>query len=343
MIMGAITLATKFIESTPIPDPLVRAGIAALCGRTHRKLASQGDAANRAFALSTAALPIAEHVEDANAQHYEVPAAFFDLVLGPQCKYSCCLFRSPGDDLAAAEEQALAETAAHAGLADGQSILELGCGWGSLSLWMARHYPGSRIVAVSNSRSQREFIEGRARAEGLTNLAVITADMNGFTPDRRFDRIVSVEMFEHMVNWRRLLERVRAWLAEDGRFFMHVFTHSRAPYRFDHNDKTDWIAQHFFTGGIMPSHDFIREFGDVLAVEEDWRWSGTHYRETARLWLENFDDNAGAIRAIMTEVYGKDAALWQRRWRLFFLATEGLFGYGDGDVWGVSHYRLRAA
>ena len=341
--MNAIMLATKLIESAPIPDPLVRLGIAALCGRTHRKLTSKGPVANRDFAQLTAALPIAEHVEDANAQHYEVPAAFFDLVLGPQRKYSCCLFKSATDDLAIAEEQALAETAAHAGLADGQSILELGCGWGCLSLWMARHYPATRIVAVSNSHSQRAFIEAKARAEGLDNLTGVTADMNAFTTNTRFDRIVSVEMFEHMVNWRLLLGRVRSWLANDGRFFMHVFTHSRAPYRFDRSDKSDWIAQHFFTGGIMPSHDFIREFDDVLRVEQDWRWSGRHYRDTARLWLKNFDGNAGAIRTIMEDVYGSDAGLWQRRWRLFFLATEGLFGYGQGNVWGVSHYRLTPA
>ncbi len=339
--MGAITLATRFIETAPIPDPLIRLGIAALCWRTHRKTSAQGPSANRDFARSTADLPIAEHVDDANAQHYEVPASFFEIVLGPQRKYSCCLFHNPGDSLALAEEQALAETAAHAGLADGQSILELGCGWGSLSLWMARHYPASHITAVSNSSSQRAFIESTAQGEGLSNLTIVTADMNGFTPDRTFDRIVSVEMFEHMVNWRRLLERVRSWLKEDGRFFMHVFTHSRAPYRFDHNDKTDWIAQHFFTGGIMPSHDFIREFADVLTVEQDWRWSGTHYRDTARLWLKNFDENADAIRVIMADVYGRDAALWYRRWRLFFLATEGLFGYSNGDIWGVGHYRLK--
>ena len=341
--MGAITLATRFIESTPIPDPLIRLGIAALCARTYRKLSFQDAAANRIFAESTVALPIAEHADDANAQHYEVPAAFFDLVLGPQRKYSCCLFRTPEDDLATAEEQALAETAVHADLADGQSILELGCGWGSLSLWMARHYPTSQIVAVSNSRSQRAFIEGRARSAGLTNLTVMTADMNSFATDRRFDRIVSVEMFEHLANWRLMLKRVRSWLKDDGRFFMHVFTHSGAPYRFDHNDKTDWIARHFFTGGIMPSRDFIREFADILAVESDWYWRGTHYRDTARLWLKNFDANAHSIRAIMTEVYGKDAVLWQRRWRLFFLATEGLFGYGGGAIWGVNHYLLKAA
>jgi cyclopropane-fatty-acyl-phospholipid synthase len=341
--MNAITLATGLIERTPVPDAVVRLGIAALCERTNRKLVAAGATANRAFAAATAALPIAEHTADANTQHYEVPAAFFQTVLGPQRKYSCCLFRSPDDDLAAAEEHALAETAAHADLADGQTILELGCGWGSLSLWMARHYPAARIVAVSNSNSQRELIAWTAQTEGLSNLTVWTADMNTFDAAATFDRIVSVEMFEHMVNWRRLLARVRSWLKPDGRFFMHVFTHDRAPYRFDHRDEEDWIAQHFFTGGIMPSHGFIREFADVLSVEQDWRWSGTHYRDTARLWLKNFDDNAGAVRGILADVYGKDAALWLRRWRLFFLATEGLFGHADGNVWGVSHYRLKPA
>jgi cyclopropane-fatty-acyl-phospholipid synthase len=167
--------------------------------------------------------------------------------------------------------------------------------------------------------------------------------MNAFAPCETFDRIVSVEMFEHMLNWRRLLGRVRSWLKPDGRFFMHIFTHDRAPYRFDHRDKEDWIAQHFFTGGVMPSHAFIREFADILAVEQEWRWSGTHYRDTARLWLKNFDDNIDAVRCILAEVYGRDAGLWLRRWRLFFLATEGLFGHADGNVWGVSHYRLKPA
>ncbi|MGN6571372.1 MAG: SAM-dependent methyltransferase [Pseudolabrys sp.] len=341
--MNAIMLATGLIDRAPVPDSVVRLGITALCDRTNRKLAAAAASANRDFAVSTALLPIAEHVADANAQHYEVPAAFFEAVLGPQRKYSCCLFRSPDDDLAAAEENALAETAAHADLADGQTILELGCGWGSLSLWMARHYPAARIVAVSNSNSQRDFIQRMASARGLTNLTVRTADMNAFEPGETFDRIVSVEMFEHMLNWRLLLSRVRSWLAPNGYFFMHVFTHDHAPYRFDHRDKEDWIAQHFFTGGVMPSHGFIREFADVLDVEQDWRWSGAHYRHTARLWLKNLDDNADVVRGIMADVYGKDAVLWQRRWRLFFLATEGLFGHADGKVWGVSHYRLKAA
>ncbi|MBI1201215.1 MAG: methyltransferase domain-containing protein [Rhodopseudomonas sp.] len=339
--MAAIALATRLIERSAIPDPVVRWGIGALVGRTHRKLSALPRSTSRDFAQATAMLPIAEHTADANAQHYELPAEFFDLVLGPQRKYSCCLFDGAGDDLATAEERALAETAAHAGLADGRMILELGCGWGSLSLWMARRYPASRIVAVSNSNTQRIFIEQQMRRDGLTNLTVVTADMNTFAPSAMFDRVVSVEMFEHMVNWRRLFGRVRSWLKSEGRFFLHVFTHSHAPYRFDHRDDADWIARHFFTGGIMPSHDFVREFSDCFAVEREWRWSGRHYAQTARCWLANFDRQAEAVSRIMSGVYGEDAELWFRRWRLFFLATEGLFGYRDGGVWGVSHYHMQ--
>lgn len=339
--MVAVALATRLIERTPIPDPLVRCGIGALVGRTHRRLSALPPATNRDFAAATAALPIAEYTADANEQHYELPAEFFELVLGPQRKYSCCLFDDPGADLAGAEERALSETASHAGVADGQAILELGCGWGSLSLWMARRYPASRIVAVSNSHAQRVFIEQQARRDGLTNLSVVTADMNTFAPTGVFDRVVSVEMFEHMVNWRRLLGRVRSWLKDDGLLFLHVFTHSHAPYRFDHRNKADWIAQHFFTGGIMPSHRFVREFSDCFAVEQEWRWSGHHYARTAQCWLANFDRQTEVIRRIMIRVYDDDAELWQRRWRLFFLATEGLFGYRGGGVWGVSHYRMQ--
>src|SRR3569832_1772145 len=275
--MNAITLATGLVERTPIPDSVVRLGIAVLCERTNRKLAAATATVNRDFAASTVSLPIAEHVADANTQHYEVPAAFFEAVLGPQRKYSCCVFNSLGEDLAAAEERALVETAAHAGLADGQAILDLGCGWGALSLWMARHYPMARILAVSNSHSLREYIARKARTEGLTNLYVVTADMNVFSPKVTFDRIVSVEMFEHMLNWRRLLGRVRSWLKPDGRFFMHVFTHDHAPYRFDHRNTENKNTQHNKTNNNKPSQSNKNKNTNILAGEEDWRWSGTHY------------------------------------------------------------------
>lgn len=339
--MNLVALATRAVERAPLPDRLTGLGIDYLVGRTRRRLARADAAAEAAFAAGMADYPIALHTDAANAQHYEVPAAFFGAMLGPHRKYSCCLYTDAAQTLAGAEAAALAETAAHAGLADGQRILELGCGWGSLSLWMAQRLPAARITAVSNSRSQRVFIEGEAARLGLGNLEVVTADINDFAPQGRFDRVVSVEMFEHMANWRGLLGRVRDWLVPDGRLFLHVFTHRSQPYRFDHADRADWIAQHFFTGGVMPSHTLIRHFPDLFTVEQDWRWSGMHYRRTALDWLANLDANTDRVREILAPVYGADTALWVRRWRLFLLATAGLFGHADGEEWGVSHYRLR--
>ncbi|HEY5797269.1 MAG TPA: cyclopropane-fatty-acyl-phospholipid synthase family protein [Bosea sp. (in: a-proteobacteria)] len=329
-------------EALPVPDAVSRMVIASLVGRTDRSLAiGPGNAAG--FARDMADVPIALHADAANAQHYEVPAAFFERVLGPRRKYSCSYYADPGDSLAKAEETALALSAEHAGLADGQEILELGCGWGSLSLWMAERYPQARIVSVSNSASQRAFIEERARRRGLGNLRVITADMNDFAIEERFDRVVSIEMFEHMANWRALLERVHGWLKPNGRLFIHVFAHAQGCYRFDVGDGADWIAQHFFTGGIMPSAALAYQFPDLFTVEDEWRWNGDHYRRTAEQWLANFDSNLSVIEPILRKVYGDDAPLWRRRWRLFFLATSGLFGHAAGASWGVSHYRMRPA
>jgi cyclopropane-fatty-acyl-phospholipid synthase len=329
-------------ERVPLPDLVIRAAIQRLCSRTATRLAT-GNAENDAsFADEMAARAIAEHADAANAQHYEVPAAFFGRVLGPNRKYSSCFYKEPASTLQEAEEEALRQTVAHADLADGQSILELGCGWGSLSLWMARQFPNSEVVAVSNSNSQREYIESEALKRGLNNLRVVTADMNEFDPRQKFDRIVSVEMFEHMMNWRELMSRVRSWLTPEGRFLMHIFTHRAGAYLFDRADREDWIAQHFFTGGVMPSHHLVRQYADIFAVEKEWRWSGTHYQRTALDWLSNFDAHRDEIEATFRTVYGNDTALWMRRWRWFFLATAGLFGYADGSEWGVSHYRMKA-
>ncbi len=340
--MSLIATTIRTVERLPLPDTVSLAGIHFLVARTRARIAT-GIHDERAFARDMQNFAIAEYAADANAQHYELPAGFFALVLGPHRKYSSCLYPEGTRDLAGAEGAALAETAAHADLADGQRILELGCGWGSLSLWMAEHYPTSHITAVSNSRSQRAYIEGQARAKGFHNLSVITADMNTFRTENRFDRVVSVEMFEHMANWHELLQRIRGWLLPDGQLFIHVFSSRQAPYRFDHRDEADWIARNFFTGGIMPSRTLIRQFEDFFTVEEEWWWNGRHYERTARQWLRNFDDNRRAIDQILKDVYGEDAALWARRWRLFFLATIGLFGHADGTEWGVSHYRLKPA
>ena len=337
--MNLVSLGTAAVERMALPDAITRAGVSFLVGRTARRMASQ-TGADGPFAAAMAAQPIAVHTQDANIQHYELPAEFFERVLGPHRKYSSCLYADGADTLAAAEARSLAETAVHAGLENGQRVLELGCGWGSLSLWMAERYPASQITAVSNSRTQRTTIERLAAERGLRNLTVVTADMNSFVAGDVYDRVVSVEMFEHMANWTALLARIRGWLAPRGHLFLHVFTHCTAPYRFDHFDPADWIARHFFTGGLMPSHGLIRCFPEHFTVEAEWRWSGTHYQRTALDWLANYDRHEARITELLTQTYGADAGLWRRRWRLFFLATAGLFGHDGGREWGVSHYRL---
>jgi cyclopropane-fatty-acyl-phospholipid synthase len=341
--MSLVPAAIHAAERLAWPDLVTRAGIGLLVGRTRGSLAREAGPDDREFAAAMAARAIAEHCAAANGQHYELPPEFFGLVLGPRRKYSCCLYPDGVETLAEAERAALDETIRHAALADGQRILELGCGWGSLSLTLAERFPAAEIVAVSNAAAQGAHIRRQARTSGLANLTVVTADMNAFAAEGRFDRVVSIEMFEHMANWRALLGRIRTWLAPDGRLFVHVFSHRSRPYRFDHDDPADWIARHFFTGGIMPSHGLIRQFQENFAVEEEWRWSGRHYARTALDWLANFDARRPAVEAVLRPVYGADAPLWQRRWRLFFLATAGLFGHAKGGEWGVSHYRLSPA
>ncbi|MBI1406879.1 MAG: methyltransferase domain-containing protein [Caulobacter sp.] len=339
--MNLLKTAINAAESLPAPDAIRRAAISWLVEKQRLDLLGLPESLASEFARDMRGRPIAEHTDAANEQHYEVPAEFFHLVLGPRLKYSSCLYDGDVRTLAQAEDRALAVTCEHAGLADGQDILELGCGWGSLSLWMAARYPNARIVSVSNSNGQREYIEAQARARGFTNLRIITADANSFEPDGDFDRVVSVEMFEHMANWDLLLGRVRGWLRPEGRLFLHVFSHRAQPYRFSHEDQDDWIGKYFFTGGFMPSHDLIRDFSDLFEVEADWKWNGTHYQRTALDWLANMDREDLAVRRIMKATYGPDAGVWRRRWRLFFLATAGLFGHRDGQEWGVSHYLLK--
>lgn len=342
--MSLVNAAIRQLQDAPFPDFVTRPAIDSLVSEARKRLDRDGPHDSGAFAADMASRAIAEHTDAANDQHYELPPQFFEICLGARLKYSCCLYPTGTETLDQAEEAALAETCEHAGLADGQSILELGCGWGSLSLWMAERYPKARITAVSNSHGQRGYIEGEAKARGLTNLTVITCDMNDFRPPtpngERYDRIVSVEMFEHMANWRGLLTRAHGWLKPEGRMFIHVFTHRDAPYRFDHTDSGDFIAQHFFTGGVMPSHELIGRFPDLFTVEQDWVWNGVNYARTANDWLANMDGNADRVMELMVQTYGADAKLWVRRWRRFYMATAGLFGNDGGRTWAVSHYRL---
>jgi cyclopropane-fatty-acyl-phospholipid synthase len=339
--MSLVTLGTSLAERRSLPDAVIEAGVNVMAGRARRWLRS-GKAKPAAAVLEIMARgPIAYRSDQASRP--ELPADFFGLVLGPRRKHSCCRYEGRDSTLAEAEDLGLETTAAHADLRDGQLVLELGCGWGSLSLWMAEQYPASRITAVSNSDSQREYILAQAAARGLTNLRVVTADMNDFTIGQSFDRIVSVEMLEQMTNWQVLLQRIRGWLRQDGRLFIHVFCHRTTPYIFDPANREDWIARHFFSGGILPSHDLLSLATKDLAIEAEWRWSGGHYARTIRDWLKNFDRNETAITEMFQPVYGGETEVWKRRWRLFFLAAAGLFGHEGGSEWGVSHYLLRPA
>ena len=333
----------EWTEQGRVPDAMIRAGIRRLCRQRLKDVeASDIEASARRLQEFVAMMdqgPVAPVPELANEQHYEVPAAFFDTVLGPHRKYSCSHWNDSTASLEQAEEAALQITCERAGIRDGMSVLDLGCGWGSLSLWIARHYPSSRVIAVSNSNPQRRFIEAEARRKGLDNLTVITADMNHFGAPGRYDRIVSVEMFEHMRNYRELFSRIHDWLNPDGRFFMHIFCHRSTPYEYLDQGDSDWMSRHFFSGGIMPSDDLPLHFQDRLQLIGRHRWNGRHYERTANAWLENLDARREAVMPVLEKTYGPEqAAKWFQRWRIFFMACAELFAHDGGREWFVSHY-----
>jgi len=336
-------LAIDLMERGWLPDRVVRAGIRRLLAQRLDTLASRDEAERDALLERLQCGPIAVQTDAANAQHYELPAVFFERVLGPHLKYSSGLWPAGVTDLGAAEAAMLQLSCNHAALEDGMGILELGCGWGSLTLWMAEHFPRARILAMSNSCSQREWIMTACRQNGLSNVECVTADINEFDPGRTFDRIVSVEMFEHVRNYRRLLERTGRWLRPGGKLFVHVFAHHAWPYLFGSDHDDDWMGRYFFTGGTMPSHGLLPGMAEpFLALDAEWRLDGLHYQRTLESWLQRQDRERDQILPIFRSTYGADAERWFQRWRVFFMACSELFGYREGREWGVSHYRFAA-
>lgn len=328
-----------------LPDAAIRFGIRRLLKeRLETEHANNEAAWRRAHEERMEAwrqAPVAIEADLANEQHYEVPADFFGLVLGARRKYSCCHFNYPEDTLDQAEEASLALACERAELEDGQRVLELGCGWGSLTLWMAEKYPNSKITAISNSASQRAYIERMARERGFNNLTVKTVNVASFSTDNRFDRVVSVEMFEHVRNHAELMRRINGWLAPGGKLFVHVFCHRNLLYPFETDGQNDWMARHFFSGGMMPSYEFLTRFDEHMQLDDRWRVNGRHYQLTSECWLKNLDANFEQALRVLHPVAGSSARQQVGRWRMFFMACAELFGYAGGGEWHVGHYRFR--
>ncbi len=329
-----------------VPDAALRLGIRRLCAQRLSEERAGGLAAQshrfEALLASLRDSPVAIHTDAANTQHYELPPEFFALCLGRRFKYSSCYYPTGDETLDQAEEAMLALYGERAALADGQDILELGCGWGSLTLWMAEQYPQARITAVSNSTPQRLHIEAQCRARGLDNVRVLTCDVNRLALDGdAFDRVVSIEMFEHMRNYQTLMQRIGGWLRPGGRLFVHIFVHRTLMYPFETAGEDNWMGRHFFTGGLMPAADTLLHFQQGLRIEQRWLLDGTHYEKTSNHWLANQDRNRDAVMRVLEQAYGAEGArLWFQRWRMFWMSCAELFGFDHGQEWGVAHYRF---
>ena len=338
-----IKLLIKLAEKGILPDFFIRLGIRKLCGQ---RLTDANDLSLKAreekhqkWIDILMESPIALVPEKANEQHYEVPPRLFELVLGAKLKYSSGYWPQGTSTLDDSEVEMLKLTSKRAVLSDGQEVLELGCGWGSLTFHMALTYPNSKITAVSNSNDQRQFIEKKCDELKIKNIKVITADMNDFSSEKTFDRVVSIEMFEHMRNYDELLKRVSEWLKKDGKLFVHIFSHKEIAYPFEDKGEGDWMAREFFSGGQMPSHKLLTCFSSRMKIEKDWRVEGTHYEKTSLAWLNKMDENKKEVLKLFEKTYGKnEASTWFQRWRIFFMSCEVLFGFNKGSEWGVSHY-----
>ena len=338
-----IKLLIKLAEKGLLPDFFIRLGIRRLCGKrlVDAKTSSVQvmEEKHQQWINTLKESPVALVPEKANEQHYEVPPRLFELVLGSNLKYSSGYWPQGTSSLDSSEVEMLKLSSKRASLSDGQEVLELGCGWGSLTFYIAQNFPNSKITAVSNSNVQRQFIEKKCEKLKIKNIKVITADMNDFSIDKRFDRVVSIEMFEHMRNYDELLKRVSGWLKKDGKLFVHIFSHKEIAYPFEDEDEGDWMAREFFSGGQMPSHKLLTCFTSRMKIEKDWRVEGTHYEKTSLAWLNKMDENKAEVLKLFEKTYGKnEASIWFQRWRIFFMSCEVLFGFNQGSEWGVSHY-----
>lgn len=330
-----------FAEKGWLPDPVIRIGIRRLLGKRLTDSAVSDPNATETLAKELRNSPLAIETDAANTQHYEVPAAFYQTVLGPRLKYSCCSYEEPCNSLAQAEIEMLRLACDRAELADGMQILELGCGWGSLTLYMAEQYPSAFITAVSNSSSQRAYIESQSEQRGLSNVRVITANMRDFEADSKYDRVVSVEMFEHMRNYELLFSRIASWLTDSGKLFVHIFCHRTTPYLFQIEGEDNWMGCHFFTGGTMPSEALFDQFNADLSVTQRWQHNGLHYWRTCKHWLQNLDRSRSSLLKLFGQDHSpREAKIVLQRWRMFFMACAELFRYREGTEWYVSHYLL---
>lgn len=337
------------LEKNLLPDFAIRLGARVITRARYKEITQVEVAAHRqrfmAYVEELKNQPIAVNTQDANVQHYEQPTSFFKEVLGKQMKYSCGYWKEEvpfaqlKEHLDASEEDMLSLTCQRAKLMDGQKILELGCGWGSLSLYMAKEFPTAQIVAVSNSATQKAYIDAQAKERHLENLTVITEDINTFDLSEKFHRVVSVEMFEHMRNYEKLMEKVSKWLLPKGLLFVHIFTHEKTPYSYEVRSDNDWMTKYFFSGGTMPSQDLLHYFAKGFSLENQWALSGKHYQKTLEAWLQKMDEKKEILLPRMEKDMGKEAALkWWVYWRVFFMASAEFFGYKDGQEWYVSHY-----
>ena len=341
-----IQKSLKLVESGLVPDQAIRAAIRAL---SKKRLIQEGrydpeQGAQRYMDVLNMLKhsEIAIETDKANEQHYELPTAFFQAVLGKRLKYSACFFPHDRTNLDEAEEFALQIYSDRAQLHDGQQILELGCGWGSFTLWMAQHYPNAKITGVSNSATQRQHILAEAQKRGLNNVEILTCDVNVLElKANTFDRVVSVEMFEHVRNYQKLFEKIQSWLKADGMLWCHIFCHRFLHYPFEIKSEYDWMSRYFFTGGLMPSTSTFLHFQDHLELSKHWQWSGTHYEKTANAWLENMDRNVEQLKPLFEQVYAQDAEAWWQRWRIFFMACAELFGFEQGQEWVVGHFLFK--